>query len=184
MQRDLVEAAQRGDHEAFEALVIALGDRLYSMARLIMRDADQAEEAVQEAFLRAWRRLPSLRDPERFDAWLYRLLVHACADLGRRRGKWSAEVRVVRIEPTQDDAAASFATREQLERGFKRLRPEQRAVIVLRYYVELTVPEIAEVLGIPIGTTKSRIHYAMEVLRAALEADDRDAAVATNGRTA
>jgi RNA polymerase sigma-70 factor (ECF subfamily) len=184
MQRDLVEAARRGDHDAFEALVIAAGDRLYSMARLVLRDADRAEEAVQDALLRAWRQLPSLRDPERFDAWVYRLLVHACADVGRRNQRWSAEVRMIQAEPATEDGTASLATRDQLERGFRRLRPEQRAVVVLHHYLGLAVPEVAEVLGIPVGTAKSRIHYAMEVLRAALEADDRDTFVATNGRTA
>ena len=184
MQRDLVEAARHGDHDAFEALVIAAGDRLYSMARLIVRDAGLAEEAVQDALLRAWRQLPSLRDPERFDAWIYRLLIHACADVGRRNQRWSAEIRMIRSEPSLEDAAASLATRDQLERGFRRLKPEQRAVIVLHHYLGLAVPEVAEIVGIPVGTTKSRIHYAMEVLRAALEADERDPVVATNGRTA
>lgn len=184
MQRELVEAARRGDHDAFEALVISAGDRWYAMARLVLRDADRAEEAVQEALVRAWRQLPSLRDPERFDAWVYRLLVHACADVGRRNQRWSAEVRMIRAEPTLDDASASLSIRDQLERGFRRLRPEQRAVVVLHHYVGLAVPEVAEILGIPVGTAKSRIHYAMEVLRAALEADDRDSLVATNGRPA
>jgi|RhiMethySRZTD1v2_1073278.scaffolds.fasta_scaffold360925_2 RNA polymerase sigma factor (sigma-70 family) len=181
MQRDLVEAARAGDHDAFEALVIAIGDRLYSMARLILRDADRAEEAVQDALVRAWRQLPSLRDPALFDAWVYRLLVHACADIGRRNQRWSGEVRVLRAEPIEEDAAAILATRDQLERGFRRLRPEQRAAIVLHHYFDLAVPEVADILGVPVGTAKSRIHYAMEVLRSAIEADDRDSLVAMNG---
>ena len=184
MQRDLVEAARAGDHEAFEALAIAAADRLYSIARLVLRDADRAEDAVQEALVRAWRQLPTIRDPERFDAWLYRLLVNACADVGRTSRRWSAEVRVLRAEPTSTDAATSLADRDQLERGFRRLKPDQRAVVVLHHYLGLTIPEIAEIVGIPPGTAKSRLHYAMEVLRAALEADDRSSSVARNERMA
>jgi RNA polymerase sigma-70 factor (ECF subfamily) len=183
VQQQLVEAARRGDHEAFEALAIAAGDRLYAIARLILRDAHQAEDAVQNTLVHAWRSLPSLRDSERFDAWLRRLLVNACADLGRHQRRWSAEVRILRDEPSAADASGSLADRDQLERGFRRLKPEQRAVVVLHYYVGLPVSEIADTLGIPAGTVKSRLHYATEVLRAALEADARPVAV-SNGRTA
>ena len=182
MQRDLVEAARRGDLEAFEALASAAGDRLYTIARLILRDTHQAEDAVQEALLRAWREVPRLREPERWDGWLYRLIVNACADEGRRRRRVSAEVRMIRSEPTTADSSAMLADRDQLERGFRRLKPSQRAAVVLRYYLGLSVPEVADALGVPIGTAKSRIYYATEALRAALEAD-ADAAVA-DGRTA
>lgn len=182
MQRDLVEAARRGDLEAFEVLASAAGDRLYTIARLILRDTHQAEDAVQEALLRAWRELPRLRDPERWDGWLYRLIVNACADEGRRRRRLSAEVRMIRSEPTTSDSSALLADRDQLERGFRRLKPSQRAAVVLRFYLGLSVPEVADALGVPIGTAKSRIYYATEALRAALEAD-ADAAVA-DGRTA
>ena len=171
MQRDLVEAARRGDHEAFEVLAIAAADRLYAIARLVLRDTHQAEDAVQDALTRAWRQLPRLRDPERWDAWLYRLIVNACADEGRRRRRWSAEVRMIRSEPITLDSAASLADRDQIERGFRRLKPSQRAAVVLRFYLGLSVPEVAEALGVPIGTAKSRIYYATEAMRAALEAD-------------
>ena len=183
MQRDLVEAAQRGDHDAFEVLAKASGDRLFAIARLILRDRDGAEDAVQEALVRAWRELPQLRDPERFAAWIYRLVVNACADQGRHQRRWSAEVRVLRFEPQTSDGARSFADRDQLERGFRRLKPDQRVVVVLHFYAGLPVPEVAEILGIPLGTAKSRLHYAMEALRAALEADAR-IPVASNGTTA
>ena len=181
MQRDLVEAARRGDLEAFEVLASAAGDRLYTIARLILRDTHQAEDAVQEALLRAWRELPRLRDPERWDGWLYRLIVNACADEGRRRRRLSAEVRMIRSEPTTSDSSASLADRDQLERGFRRLKPSQRAAVVLRYYLGLSVPEVADALGVPVGTAKSRIHYAVEALRAALEADERPAIAMTGG---
>lgn len=183
MQRDVVEAARSGDHEAFEALAIAAGDRLFAIATLILRDRQRAEDAVQEALVHAWRELPALRDLDRFDAWLRRLLLNACNDVGRSQRRWSTEVRMIRSEPTTDDGAASLADRDQLERGFKRLKPEQRTVIVLHFYAGLPVPEIAETLGIPAGTVKSRLHYATETLRAALEADARGS-VAANGQTA
>jgi RNA polymerase sigma-70 factor (ECF subfamily) len=183
VQRDVVEAARGGDHEAFEALAMAAGDRLYAIATLILRDRQRAEDAVQEALIHAWRELPGLRDPDRFDAWLHRLIVNACADEGRRQRRWSTEIRMIRSEPTTDDGASSLADRDQLERGFRRLKPEQRTVVVLHLYVGLPVPEIAVTLGIPAGTVKSRLHYATASLRAALEADARGA-VATQGRPA
>ena len=184
MDRCLVAAAQRGDHDAFEALAIGAADRLFVIARLILRDAHLAEDAVQEALVHAWRDLPRLRDPERFDAWLRRLLVNACADQGRHRRRWSAEIQIVRVEPATNDATGSMADRDQLERGFRRLKPEQRAAVVLHFYLGLTLAEVADTLGIPEGTAKSRLHYATETLRAALDADARTPAAATNGRPA
>ena len=185
VDRAIVEAAQRGDHEAFEALAIGAGDRLFAVARLILRDVHAAEDAVQEALVHAWRDLPRLRDPVRFDAWLHRLLVNACADQGRHRRRWSAEIQIVRAEPATDDEIGSMVDRDQLERGFRRLKPEQRAVVVLHFYLGLTAPEIAETLGIPAGTAKSRLHYATETLRSALEADARGGPIAaTNGHSA
>jgi len=184
VDRGLVEAAQRGDHDAFEALAIGAADRLFVIARLILRDAHLAEDAVQEALVHAWRDLPRLRDPERFDAWLRRLLVNACADQGRHRRRWSAEIQIVRAEPAANDATGSMADRDQLERGFRRLKPDQRAAVVLHFYLGLTLAEVADTLGIPEGTAKSRLHYATETLRAALDADARTPAAATNGRPA
>lgn len=179
MQRDLVEAAQRGDHEAFEALASAAGDRLHAIAGIVLRDAHLAEDAVQEALVHAWRNLPSLRDPERWDAWLHRLIVNACADQGRRRRRRAAEVRMVRVEPAIPDQARTIADHDQLDRGLRRLKPDQRAAVALHFYVGLTVPEVADALGVPLGTAKSRIHYAVEALRAALEADERTGLAST-----
>ena len=110
MDRALVEAAQRGDHDAFEALAIDAGDRLFAIARLILRDVPMAEDAVQEALIHAWRDLPRLRDPERFDAWLHRLLINACADQGRHRRRWSAEIQIVRAEPATEMRSARWPT--------------------------------------------------------------------------
>ena len=184
MGRALVEAAQRGDHDAFEALAIGAGDRLFAIARLILRNIPAAEDAVQETLVHAWRDLPRLRDPDRFDAWLHRLLINACNDQGRLRRRWSTEISVVHVEPTSDDAIDAMADRDQLERGFRRLKPEQRAAVVLHFYLGLSAAEVAETLGVPLGTAKSRIHYATETLRAALEADARGSFAATNGRSA
>jgi len=184
MRRDLVERAVAGDHDAFSELARVSIGRLYATARLILRDAHLAEDAVQEALVHAWRDLPRLRDPERFDAWLRRLLVNACADQGRHRRRWSAEIQIVRAEPAANDATGSMADRDQLERGFRRLKPEQRAAVVLHFYLGLTLAEVADALGIPEGTAKSRLHYATETLRAALDADARTPAAATNGRPA
>jgi RNA polymerase sigma-70 factor, ECF subfamily len=182
LQRELVEAAQDGDHEAFEALASAAVDRLYAVARLVLGDAHQAEDAVQEALVRAWQSLPELRDPERWEAWLHRLLANACADEGRRRKRQSMEVRMVRFEPATADPARSVDDQDQLDRGFQRLRDDQRTAVVLHLYLGLSVPEVADALGVPVGTAKSKIHYAVEALRAALDADERTP-IATTGLT-
>ena len=173
VQRDLVVAAQAGDHEAFEALAISVGDRLFALARLILRDVDRAHEAVQESLVAAWRALPQLRDPDRFDAWLRRLTVNVCSELARREKRWHAKLTAITPPEPVVDATRDVADRDQLERGFRRLKPEQRAAIVLRYYLDLTVPQVADALGIPEGTAKSRLHHAMAALRAALDADAR-----------
>jgi len=183
MRRDLVEAAQRGDHEAFEVLATAAGDRLYAVARLILRASDLAEDAVQEALVCAWQQLPSLRDPDRFDAWLYRLVVNACADQGRQLRRWSNQVKALPVASSIGDDTSVVANRDLLERGFDRLKPEQRAVVVLHFYSGFSAAEIARMLGIPEGTARSRLHYATEAMRAALQADARQPEAAQN-RTA
>ena len=173
MQVDLVKAAQRGDHDSFESLVIGTADRLFTIARLVLRDAGRAEDAVQDAYAQAWRNLPRLRDPSVFDGWMYRLLINACHDIGRVERRFTAEVRMLHEEPAAGDESGQIADRDQLARGFRRLKLEHRVPIVLHYYIGLSVPEIAAALGIPEGTTKSRLHYATEALRAGLEADAR-----------
>ena len=183
MQRDLVEAARDGDHEAFEALASAAGDRLYRFAWLVLGDSHQAEDAVQDAIVRAWQGLPELRDPERWEAWLHRLIVNACADQGRLRMRQSVEVRMVRLEPAARDDVHLVDDHDQLDRGFRKLKPGQRAAVVLHFYLGLSVPEVADALGVPVGTAKSRIHYAVDAMRAALEADERTAIATTGGLT-
>jgi RNA polymerase sigma-70 factor, ECF subfamily len=184
VQTALVDRARRGDREAFSVLAGGAVDRLYAIARLILRDTDLAEDATQDALVRAWRDLPTLRDVERFDAWLYRLTVNACTDIGRRRRRWRAELTIVPIEPAEPDRAAELADRDQLERGLRRLSDPQRTILILTYYVGLSPTEAAGVLDIPVGTAKSRLHYAIDALRAALAADERSAGDLREGRTA
>jgi RNA polymerase sigma-70 factor (ECF subfamily) len=182
VREDLIRAVQRGDHEAFEGLAIQISPRLCAIARLILRDEHLAEDAVQDTLVNLWRRLPTLRDTARFDAWLYRLLVNACTDIGRTRRRLSAEVRLLFPIAALADPSTDLGDREQLERAFTHLRPEQRAAVVLHFYLGFSSTEIAESLGIPVGTAKSRLHYAMEVLRAAIEADERPAHAIGGGR--
>jgi len=185
MQRDLVERAKKGDHDAFEALTAATFDRLYAVAHRILRDADRSDDAVQECLVRAWRDLKGLREPDRFDAWLYRLLINACRDEGRRQRRRGPAIRVIPLDrPAPGDAANELADRDQLERGFRRLHIHQRTVLVMRHYQGLRPTEITETLGLPLGTVHSRLHYATTALRAVLEADARATMVAAGGRTA
>jgi RNA polymerase sigma factor (sigma-70 family) len=185
MQQELVERARRGDHDAFAALAAAAIFRLDAAARLILRDPDQAKDAVQETLVRAWRDLPTLREPGRFDAWLHRLLYRACIDEARRLRRHRFDVDLTPIDhPDRDDANAVMVDRDQLERGFSRLEPEARALIVLHHYLDLPLPEVAIVLGIPLGTAKSRLHRALQTMRAALDADDRPRAGLVEGRLA
>ncbi len=185
MQTELVARARGGDREAFAVLAGGAVDRLHAIARLVLRDADLAQDATQEALIRAWRDLPTLREVERFDAWLHRLIVRACMDVARHRRRWRAEITILPDEPVEPDRAAELADRDQLERGLRRLTDAQRSVLVLTFYVGLTPTEVAEALEIPAGTAKSRLHYAIEALQAALAADDRTAPRALEeGRTA
>ena len=173
MQTQLVERARSGDREAFGVLAAGAIDRLYGIARLILRDAELAEDATQEALIRAWRDLPTLRDVERFDAWLYRLIVRASADVGRHRRRWRAEVSLVHHEPSEPDRQSALADRDLIERGLRRLTDSQQSILVLHFYVGLSPSETADALDIPVGTAKSRLHYAIEALRAAMAADER-----------
>ena len=174
MDAELVIRAQRGDEEAFASLAVAIGDRLHAVSHRILRDTDLAEDATQQALLAIWRDLPQLRDPGRFEAWANRLLVHACYAESRRSRQWAPNLRILpNDEPLGPDASASIADRDQLERGFRRLSIDHRAVVVLHHYLDLPLETVAETLGVPTGTVRSRLHYAIRALRAALDADAR-----------
>jgi RNA polymerase sigma-70 factor (ECF subfamily) len=185
VQAELVDRAQRGDREAFSVLAAGAVDRLYGIARMVLRDTELAEDATQEALVRAWRDLPTLRDVERFDAWLYRLIVRASADIGRHRRRWRTEVTMLPPEPSEPDHASALADRDQIERGLRRLTDAQQTILVLHFYVGLSPSETADALEIPVGTAKSRLHYAIEALRAVMAADARSSVrAAQEGRTA
>ena len=174
MDTELVVRAQHGDEEAFASLAVAIGGRLNAVAHRILREVDLAEDATQQALLSIWRDLPQLREPARFEAWSYRLLVRACYAQGRAERRWPPTLRLL---PTDESAGSdelhSVIDRDQLERGFRRLSIDHRAVVVLHHYLDLPLDAVAETLGVPIGTVRSRLHYAMRGLRAALEADAR-----------
>ena len=179
MARELGERAQHGARAAFADLARDQADRLYGLAQRILRDADRAEDATQQTLEIAWRDLPRLRDPDRFGPWLNRILVNACYSEAARARRWSANVRVLIVEPAApNDDELTVDDRDQLERGFRRLSPEHRALLALHHYLGLSLEEIAETLGIPSGTARSRLHYAHRAMRAALEADERGVAVA------
>jgi RNA polymerase sigma factor (sigma-70 family) len=184
-QRDLVERAKRGDHDAFATLAGTAVARLDTAARLILRDRELARDAVQDGFVRAWRDLPGLRDPDRFDAWLRQLVVHACIDITRRRRR-----RVVEVEltPLDSDVVGDFASgivdRDALDGALRRLDPEWRAIVVLHFYLGMPLPEVARSLGIPLGTAKSRLHRSLGVMRVAIGADEPALGATVGGQPA
>ena len=174
MQQALVEQAQQGDAEAFDSLARMVGDRCLAIAVRILRDADLAEDAVQAALVTAWRELRTLRDPARFEPWLHRILTNECYAEARRRTRWLANIRVLPAdEPREAAGILTVNDRDQLEHAFRRLTLEQRAVLVFHHYVGLPLPEVADRLGVPLGTAKSRLHHATSALRASLDADAR-----------
>jgi RNA polymerase sigma-70 factor, ECF subfamily len=171
-RRELVERAARGDHDAFAVLVSASAARLDAAARLIVRDGELARDAVQDALIRAWRDLPGLRDPDRFDAWLHRLLVNSCLDQVRRRRRRPIEIEIDPIhEPAIGDTTRVLADRDLVERALARLDPEHRALVVMHYYLGYPLPEAASSLGISLPAAKSRLHRAMQGMRRTLAAD-------------
>jgi RNA polymerase sigma-70 factor (ECF subfamily) len=172
MRARLVERARAGDESAFTELVDLDGDRCYAIAYRILRDTERAQDAVQQAFLVCWRDLSRLRDPERFEPWLYRILVNACYEEARRYRRWSGHVREISADgPGHADASVSIEDRDVLQRAFLRLSPEHRAVFVLHHYLGLPLTAVSEVVGVPIGTVKSRLHHATRNLRTAISAD-------------
>ena len=171
-QRDLVERARHGDHDAFTALAGPAVARRDAAARLILRDPELARDAVQEGFIRAWRNLPALRDPDKFDAWLRQLVVHSCIDMTRRRRRRPIEVELTPIHaPATGDISAAIADREVLDDALRHLDPEWRAVVVMHYFLGMPLPDVASTLGIPLGTAKSRLHRSLGAMRASIAAD-------------
>jgi RNA polymerase sigma-70 factor (ECF subfamily) len=182
--RTLVLRAQQGDHEAFAGLVVHVTPRLDKLARLITRDPELAKDAVQESLLRAWRGLKGLRDPDRFEAWLNRMTVRECVSLASSRRRMAIEVELPDTMSQRDgDIVDTVAQREFVDLALARLEPDRRALVVLHAYLGLSVPEAAEVLGVPLGTAKSRLSRALASLRVsmAFETSDREPLPATTG---
>ena len=174
MDTDLVTRAQRGDKGAYAILATDIAGRFLAVARRILRDIDLAEDATQQALLAIWQHLPQLRDPARFEAWSYRLLVRACYAEGRAVRVWTPNLRILpRETPASTDDLSSVVDRDELERGFRRLSIDHRTVVVLHHYLDLPLDRVADIVGIPVGTAHSRLHHAMRGLRAALDADSR-----------
>jgi RNA polymerase sigma-70 factor (ECF subfamily) len=171
-QRGLVERARGGDHDAFAELARVAVVRLDQAARLILRDPELARDAVQEGLIRAWRDLPKLRDPDRFDAWLHRLTVNSCLDQTRRRRRRLVEVELTPIHaPSTSDTTRAHADRDEIDRVLQKLDERERAIVVLHYYLGMPLTEVAATLAIPVGTVKSRLHRALTEMRVAIDAE-------------
>jgi RNA polymerase sigma factor (sigma-70 family) len=174
MDTELVIRAQRGDRAAYAMLATTFADGFLAVARRILRDVDLAEDATQQALIAIWQDLPALRDPSRFEAWSYRILVNACYAEGRKDRRFATNLMVLPVaDAGATEQLSSVIDRDQLDRGFRRLSLNHRAVVVLHHFLDLPLDQVAEVLGIPTGTAHSRLVYAMRGLRAALEADAR-----------
>jgi RNA polymerase sigma-70 factor (ECF subfamily) len=182
VETELVIRAQRGDRAAFGLLAAEIATRFLAVSRRILRDIDLAEDATQQALVAMWRDLPQLRDPARFDAWSYRLLVRACYAEGRRTRQWSPNLRILPAdEPSESGGLDAVIQRDQLERAIRRLSVDHRTVLVLHHYADIPVDRVAQILEIPVGTAFSRLHHAMRAMRAALDADARSAATEASG---
>ncbi len=177
MDRARIERAQRGDRDAYEWIAADVADRLFRLAYRIVRDVDQAEDAVQQTLVAIWTDLPGLRDPDRFDAWTYRLTVRFCLAESRRHRRSGVTIgRLTQDSGATRDPSDEVLSRDQLERAFHALTPEHRAVLVLRHQLGLSLPEVASIVGVRYGTVGSRLHRATELLRAAIDADARTTA--------
>lgn len=184
-QRTLVERAQRGDHDAFATLAGAVIARLDAAARLILRDRELARDAVQDSMIRAWRDLPTLRDVDRFDGWIHRLLVNACLDLVRRRKRRAFEIELTPMHsPFVADFTGGVVDRDLLDHALRALEPEWRAIVALHYFLGMPVPDVAACLGIPLGTAKSRLHRSLSVLRSTVTGAESAAEALPEGRFA
>jgi RNA polymerase sigma-70 factor (ECF subfamily) len=177
----VVERARQGDREAYEALAREAAQRLYPVAFRVVRDRDLADEALQRALVAIWKELPKLRDTDKFEAWSYRVVLRFCTDELRRRGRTGGDVTDVSARLSTTDRQAELADRDQLERAFRRLSPDHRAVIVLTYYRGLTGAEAAAALGVSPGTVASRLHYALRQMRGLLDADSRAVGLGAKG---
>ena len=169
MDTDLVMRAQAGDQNAFADMIAAVADRYLATSQRILGDLGLAEDATQQALLDMWQHLPQLRDPARFEAWSYRLLVRACYAEGRRNRRWAPNLRLLPTDQlVQADDAGLVIDRDQIEGAFRLLSLKHRTVVVLHHYLDLPLDQVAEVLGVSPGTVASRFHYALRAMRKTL----------------
>jgi RNA polymerase sigma-70 factor, ECF subfamily len=176
MDADLIERARLGDQQAFAQLVRQVSDTLLGVARRILRDPGLAEDVLQNALVTIWRKLPHLRDADRFEGWAFRILVNACYAVAPQNRRWSSTIRILPIDRADPaDEMQAVSDRDELERVFRTLPLDQRAVFVLHHHVGLPLVAVAETLGIPDGTARSRLHYATRALRAAFDEGQTDA---------
>ena len=174
MDAELVRRAQDGDQLAFDTLATGLVTRFHAVGFRVLQDADLAQDATQQALITIWRDLPQLRDPDRFEGWAYRVLIHACYKEAGRRRRWRLHTSdVPTCEIHVADSTTAVVERDRLWRGFARLSLEHRAVVVLHHYLGQTQGQVAETLDIPVETVRSRLRHAMRGLRAAIDADER-----------
>ncbi len=174
MDPNLVVRAQQGDQQAFETLAGAIHPRLYNAALGVLGDASVADDATQQALIGIWRYLPRLRDPHKFDGWSYRLLIRACYDEAKRRPDWLPEAAIAPdSEPVATDDFLGVVHADQMDRALARLSVDHRAVIVLRYMLDLPLEQVGEALDVSVSTVASRQSRALKALRAALDADAR-----------
>jgi RNA polymerase sigma-70 factor (ECF subfamily) len=181
VERELVERARQGDRVAFGELAVTVGDRLHAVAHRILRDRELAGDVTQQALVKIWQELPRLRDSDLFAGWCYRVLVNACRDELRRRRRPAADLNLNENDAWMPDASMSVADRDQLDRAFGRLSVDHRSVVILHYYLDYSLAEIATIVNVPVGTVRSRLHYARRIMRSAIEADRRPAL--TGGRS-
>jgi RNA polymerase sigma-70 factor (ECF subfamily) len=171
-RHELVIQARSGSDGAFMGLVELETPDAYRLTLSILRHSHDAEDALQEAFVRAWRELPDLRDCERWQAWFRRIVVSAAIDTGRRKNSHRFVPLGFHEPPPDDDASDSFADRDEVVRAMGSLDTKDRALLALRFGHDLELPDVAAALGIPLGTAKSRLHRALARMRKELENED------------
>jgi RNA polymerase sigma-70 factor, ECF subfamily len=167
--------ADRERRERFLGATRPSLDRAYRMAGLLLGNAHEAEDAVQDSLVVAWQSFDRLRDLERFGAWFDRIVVNGCRDRLRRRGAVRFIPMAADVDPVGRDPFAAFIERDALLGGLDRLTADERIVVVFRFWADLPLEAIAERLDWPLGTVKSRLHRALARLRKTLERDGTEA---------
>jgi RNA polymerase sigma-70 factor, ECF subfamily len=174
---DLAEGQNRTERDrdraaAFGRLADRHLDSAYRLARAILRDPAEAQDATHDAYVQAWRKWSTLRDAARFEPWFDRILVNICRNRLQRAARWHATDISDEVAIAAGDPFGQAHDRDVLGSALLALSPDHRVVVALRYYRDLTIDEIAARLGIPAGTVQSRLHYALERLHSTIDAAD------------